>query len=351
MTGCREKRKIILSSAAVVLIFAAILFCAGRLVVPKYVASGEEGNLIAEYYRSEENHDVLFVGDCEVYESFVPAVLWQASGITSYVRGSAQQLVWHSYYLLEEMLRRESPSVVVFNVLALKYGTPQNEAYNRMTLDGMKWSLSKVRAVRASMTEEETFLSYVFPLLRYHSRWSELSREDVTYFWPGSVPTLSYDGYLLQTEIVPKTSEREGSQLLDYTLPPESLSWLEKMASLCEEHGAKLLLIKAPTNSWKYWWYDEWDEQVGAFAQSHQIDYINMIPLADAIGIDWSQDTYDGGVHLNVSGAEKLSRWFGDALLARYPELEETKDEETVARWNEKYNAYERGKEEMIHEK
>ena len=42
-------------------------------------------------------------------------------GITSYIRGSAQQLTWQSYYLLEDALKHETPKVVVFNVLALKY--------------------------------------------------------------------------------------------------------------------------------------------------------------------------------------------------------------------------------------
>lgn len=27
----------------------------------------------------------------------------------------------------------------------LKYNEPQSEAYNRMSIDGMKWSMSKVR--------------------------------------------------------------------------------------------------------------------------------------------------------------------------------------------------------------
>ena len=52
------------------------------------------------------------------------------------------------------------------------------------------------------MTEEESFLSYVFPLLRFHSRWKELSAEDFTYLF--SKPTLSHNGYLMQTGVVPK---------------------------------------------------------------------------------------------------------------------------------------------------
>ena len=53
-------------------------------------------------------------------------------------------MAWQSYYLLEETLKYEKPDVVVFNVLALKYNEPQSEAYNRLTLDGMKLSKLKL---------------------------------------------------------------------------------------------------------------------------------------------------------------------------------------------------------------
>ncbi len=71
------------------------------------------------------------------------------------ISAAAQQLIWQSYYLLEETLRYETPKAVVFNVLSMKYNEPQNEAYNRMTLDGMKWSDSKAASIRASMTEKK----------------------------------------------------------------------------------------------------------------------------------------------------------------------------------------------------
>ena len=111
-----------------------------RLLMPKYMGQIVEGALIAEYYEETTKHDVIFIGDCEVYENISPITLWEEYGITSYIRGSAQQLIWQSYYLLEETLKIEKPKVVVFNVLAMQYNEPQKEAYNRMTIDGMRWS-------------------------------------------------------------------------------------------------------------------------------------------------------------------------------------------------------------------
>ena len=324
-------------------ILLATVLCLGfvqMLVVPKYMTSSRDGALIAEYYNETTDHDVVFIGDCEVYECFTPPTLWQEYGITSYVRGSAQQLIWQSYYLLEETLKRETPKAVVFNVLAIKYGEPQSEAYNRMTLDGMQWSSSKVGAVNASMTEGEDFLSYVFPLLRFHSRWSELTGEDWQYLFQRD--SVSHNGYLMQTGISPKTSDREGRPLADYTFSEIGFTYLEKMRALCEEKGVEFILVKAPTNSWKYYWYDEWEEQIVEWATQKDVPYYNFIPLDEEIGIDWSTDTYDAGVHLNVYGAEKLTSYFGNILVEEYGFADRRGETELDAVWAEKLAAYQK---------
>ncbi len=329
----------------------AILICATPILQPKYITASPEGSLTEEYYDSvsQTKHDVLFVGDCEVYESFVPAILWEEYGISSYVRGGAQQLVWHSYYMLEDALRYETPEIVVFNVLALKYGEPQKEAYNRLALDGMEWSSVKVDAIKASMTEEESFTSYVWPLLRYHSRWNELTAEDFKYAFSDK-PTVSDSGYLMQTGIVPapETSE-EPSVLIDEALPAAAMSYLDRMAALCKEKGIELILIKAPTNDVFYHWYDEWDAQVTAYAAENGLAYYNFIPLADEMGIDMSTDTYDAGKHLNVYGAEKLTRYFGKILAESHNAPDRREDTALSEIWNSRLEAYYERKTQMSH--
>ncbi len=331
-------KKKIIACIALLLLSSVLLGLLQALLMPKYMSEPREGALIAEYYAEEKDHDVLFIGDCEVYESFTPPTLWEEYGITSFIRGSAQQLAWHSYYLLEDALRYETPKAVVFNVLSLKYGTPQSEAYNRMSLDGMRWSSSKLKAIEASMTDEESFFSYVFPLLRYHSRWRELKREDFTYLF--SRDTVSHNGYLMQTAVNPKESDKVGNELFDYTLPASSMEYLEKMRLLCEEKGTELILIKAPTNTWGYYWYDEWEAQVEDYAEQKNLSYYNFIELEQEIGLDWSTDTYDAGVHLNVYGAEKLTSYFGKLLAEKHGLTDRRGEEALSERWNEKLKLY-----------
>lgn len=327
----KDMKKQLRKIAAIAIPIVAVLVVLGFLqclVTPKYVDDVPEGVLIEEYYDEDISHDVLFVGDCEVYENFSPMVLYDRFGINSYIRGSAQQLIWQSYFLLEDALRYEKPGYVVFNVLSLKYNEPQNEAYNRMTLDGMKWSTSKIDAINASMMEDESFMSYVFPILRYHDRITELTSSDFKYLF--SKPAISCRGAYLRDGVVPATQVPTGKPLSDYSFGENAWAYLDRMRTLCEDEGIELILIKAP--SLYPYWYDEWEQQVEDYAARYNLTYVNFLELQDETGIDYSTDTYDGGLHLNRQGAEKLSVFFGQ-MLSEMGVPDRRGDLETEASW------------------
>ena len=339
------KKKIIISVAAVLLI-TIVLSLFSALLAPKYITN-PEGRLTGEYYSQSSDNDVIFLGDCEAYETFVPSVLWENYGISSYVRGSAQQLIWQSYYILEETLKYETPKAVVFNVYSLKYGTPQSEAFNRMTFDTMKWSKTKLDAILASMTEDESIVDYLFPLLRYHSRISELDSNDFKY-WFSTPDAVSDSGYLMQTGIAPRPEQTdEPRELRDYDFSQTSLDYLDKMKELCEKNGVELILVKAPTNSWNYYWYDEYEAQVESYAASRGLKYYNLIEREAEIGIDWNVDTYDEGFHLNVYGAEKTSLYFGKILTDECGIENRKNNSELSDKWNERVLKYKERKEKM----
>ena len=160
----------------IIIAFVLLFVFLNQFLSPKYMTNLVEGSMTAAYYDEEKNHEVIFLGDREMYANISPLVMYEQEGITGYVRGNSQQLIWQSYYLLEETLKYEIPKVVVFNVNSMRYDEPVSEPYNRLMIDQMKWSEQKVKMIEASMTKEENFLSYVFPILRYHSRFSELTR-------------------------------------------------------------------------------------------------------------------------------------------------------------------------------
>ena len=375
----RKILKILISLAVFILLVAAVQ----RLVIPKYAEKPVEGRFTAEYYEETTPHDVIIIGDCEVYENIDPMYLWSRYGITSYIRGNAQQLTWQSYYMLKDTLQYETPKVVIYNVQALMHAAPMKEEYNRMTLDGMKWSEIKADAVKASMCENENFVEYLFPVLRYHKRILELTEEDFTYYFQKKKVT--HNGYYMRLDVLPVSEsdvadpswlfdkKKEESDAMDSgimdpwtsieggdeiaeespvagsgnTDPGEDfgeypMEYLDRMRKLCKEKGIRLVLMKAPSLAPE--WYDSYNEQMVKYADKYGLDYLNFYELIEETGLDFESDTYDGGLHMNLSGADKISEYLG-AWLTQNCDIKNHGSERAICRvYEEKMKFYEQMK-------
>ena len=342
----KEKKHVIIRVFTSGFIIFISLYFLQRLLLPKYASEIVEGAMIAEYYQEEKNHDVIFIGDCEVYENFSPQVLWDDFGINSYIRGSAQQLIWQSYYILEDALRYEIPKVVIFNVQSMQFDKPDKEAYNRMTIDGMKWSLSKMGAIEASMTDKESCLDYIFPALRYHSRWNDITSEDWEYMF--DTPRVSHNGYYMRVDTKAAEDVPEGKPLADYRFGEVDYEYLDKLTKLCKVNNIELVLIKAP--SLYPYWYGQWEKQIENYAKENDLLYINFLELTEETGLNFDTDTYDGGLHMNLAGAEKISRYLGKILMQETKLKDRRNEEALTAMWDKKRERYDADREEQYRE-
>lgn len=327
----------ITSAVLAILILGFAVDFLNRLFTPKYMSGALDGAFIAEYYEEELSHDVVFLGDCEVFSNISPVYLYENYGITSFVRGSAQQLIWQSYYFLLETLETEKPDVVVYNALALVYNEPQSEAYNRITLDGMKLSRHKLDSISASMTEEESTIEYLLPALRFHSRWSELSADDWKYLYAPR-DKVTHNGYYMRVDCKPVENLPAVRPKDSYDFGETAIHYLDLMVKACEKAGVKLVLMKAP--SLTPHWYDQYEAQVDAYAKEHGLLYINVLEAAEEIGIDYTTDTFDAGMHMNLYGAEKVTEYVGGILDAEYDLPDHRGDETYDAVWDEKIKFY-----------
>lgn len=330
-----------------ILAFVCVLWAAQRVLMPKYQGSVIEGNFTEEYYRDPTVHDLLIIGNCESYENISTMRLWDRFGITSFIRGNSNQLVSQSYYLLMEALEHETPRAVLFNVQAMMVEEQDTEEYNRMVFDGMRWGSWKWRGIRASAMEEEALIEYFFPLLRYHSRWSDLGSEDFRYAFREK-PLTSFNGYYLRAEVRPAGEFPRERRKADYTFPGNNYHYLDLIREACEKRGITLILMKAP--SLYPQWAEPYEEQILAYAQEHQLPYYNFLNLMEETGLDMSHDTYDEGLHLNVYGAEKVADYLGDILTREYNFADHRSEPETAAYYEARLDAYQAEKEQQAEE-
>ncbi len=340
MSGQKVKNRISLQSVwpymIVFMAFLVILAFVTLLVMPKYSESLEEGSMICQYYDEAEGHQVVFVGDCEVYANISPMELYRESGITSYVRGNSQQLMWQSYYVVEETFKYETPELIVLNVNSMRYNEPVKEEFNRLAMDRMRWSSSKLGMIKASMTDEENIWSYVFLILRYHSRITELTDEDFKYLF--EIKYNTWNGFQMNKGVMPLETLPAKKKLVNYDFDEICWEYLERIRLICAEHGTQLVLMKAPS-AYPYW-YDEYDAQIEAYAAEHGLTFYNFLDNLEEIGIDYATDTYDAGLHLNIYGAEKLSRFAAQRLSQDFGLADMRKNESVKTIYDEKLIQY-----------
>ncbi len=344
-------KKIVLPILTFLLSFALIFTLAQLLVVPRDTEAQPERALIGEFSEGFGEQDVLFLGDCEIYESFSTVTLWEEYGIDAWLCGSPQQLLWHSLAMLEQAFAVGELSVVVLGVYGLRYDEPQSEAYNRMALEGLRKTPALASHIRTAMTPGESLLSYYLPLLRYHDRWDEITRRDVELLLAPKEP-ISYQGYLMQCGVVP---DADGVPDHAGALPPidpdfgeMATTYLARIASLCKQNDAQLILVKAPTDSWSYPWHREWEDQVRALAEELDVPYYNLLSCTEEIGLDYTTDTYDAGLHLNVIGAEKTARYFGEILRSEYAVPDRRGETLRAQKWKGLVSRYEDQKQENM---
>ena len=270
------------------------------------------------YEMEKDSVDVIFLGSSHAISAFSPQELYDECGIRSFNLGSEEQSLGISYYWLKEALRFQKPQAVVLDtVVCFPFmETPYNcnEASIRKALDPMKWSSVKFDAVRTigSLDPKETFASYLFPIIRYHARWNDLSLSDIRFF---TKENTSLKGYAVLSEDTKDTGFEPLKPKTGVTpagMQNVMRTYLEQIAQLCSENGIQLILVNTPYTETT----DEVHQAVSDFAAEHAVRYVdfNEASVIEAMQFDFPHDMADAG-HANNFGAEKLTDYIGDILL------------------------------------
>ncbi len=339
----RDKMKkicmIILETAFV----AAAIFFANKLFMPKYVSENQDGRITQEFYDEELPLDVVFVGPSTVYDAISPIWLWEKYGYTSYVRGNASQTMWQSYYMVKDSIQHNKPKVVVVDVTFIRHSDDfVEEPSNRKALDGLQLSKTKIDAVMSSKADVEKLTDYIFPLFRFHSRWNELTMEDLV--WCFKDEPVTYNGHLMQFGTSPTAFGFTGYDTRDeYELGKKSITYLRKLIELCQDNDVTVILMKPPAGTPN--WALEYDAKIMTIALGYNVGYVNFDMLAEEIGLDYKIHSPDEGRHLNTVGAELFTEYFGEVLKASCSTLNDHKwDEHYTKVWDKKAERYEHDK-------
>lgn len=307
-----------IKSIIFVVLFATMLAVLCEVFTPKTsdLQGGMTNPNARGFYGERKNSiDLLVLGDSNAYCAYSPMFIWKKYGIPSYVAAEGNQNIVGALNILDEVLECQSPKVMIFDV-------------------NMLWS-GKTDTQRTEDCITNILYKYV-PIIKYHNRWKNMSLGDG---FKGKNYTYrsSTRGQNLSRKVLPYVGEdkmQESDEVDD--IPWITKFFFEKLLKKCEKNGIKVVLMEAPTaTSWTYARHVVME----AYAEEHDMTFIDFNTLTGKYAIDWSEDTRDGGMHMNSYGARKVTAYLGKYLTSNYT-FENKQDDIEYANWNKEYAEY-----------
>lgn len=289
-------KKEILKTGIFIIIFVLILLGLTKIFVP----ASKHSTIIKELYDEPENTlDVIFVGESSVYKGVSPMKIWEKYKITSYDYAASGAKLYNNYYSIKEALKYQKPKVIVLNTDQLFHDEPFKEGYKRLLYDATRLNINKLEAISDPVqgnTRGEQ-ISFVFPILRYHSRWSELGEEDF-------IKEKGKYEYIFKGQWVVKGIKAYDGKKLDkfQNLNEDEVKYFEKIARYCKDNNVELLAVEFPSIQT---WNNDKKEKVKQIAKNNDVKFIDLHDVLNEIGFDWTRDTEDGGNHLNYRRSRK----------------------------------------------
>ncbi len=306
------------------------------------------------YSEKDDTIDAVIIGSSPVYPSVCNPMIYGDMGITMYPLSSNMQRPVATKYLVEEVLKTQSPDLFIFE---MRMWTAEDEnllgnmAHTREVTDNMKYSLNRIRTINAMVEDPSERLTYYFDIFKYHSNWK-------TMIMPSQLRTFMYEypddykGYVPQMELGP-TEETGNADITDReAMPAEQEEYLMDLLAYLKEKNINALFVVVP--------YDVLEDEqkkinyISDIITDNGYNFLDMNQYTDEIGIDYSMDFNDYGTHTNVLGSYKVTKWFEEYLQNNYVNTGiinngDHRGDAAYSSWDDAYNlwlqAYEEGKE------
>lgn len=332
--------------ACFMIVLCVLMNSIGEVFQDKWASLSNTYARIKQFYREKTPPEVVFIGSSHIHYNLNPLVMFREFGFDSYDFSSPSQDFSASKLYVEEAIKTYSPKVIAIDVLNLMF-FENNEVRHRQALDQIPLSLDKIKNIRYTFKRNEelgleiefdSWLSYIFPIMRYHDRWEGLTASDLS--WDPNGPNyhgaVHYHGYGPHYAVV-QADLGHYDDPVNYNerVLEENRKLLSEIAALCEKKGVELLLIKTPSPAWRRSSHD----LVASWADELGIPFLDINERAGELDIDAATDYMDTSHHLNDSGVTKTSLYLGEYLKNTYA-LEDHRDDPAYAFWNEDWQVY-----------
>lgn len=335
--------KTFIKAICFLIVFCSINKALEAIIIPYF---DDDTHQYTQFYNvKKDSVDVLLVGGSSILRGFSSIKLWGEFGITAEIRGSTSALPFISYLNIKEGLKYQSPQVIVVGINAIfdevDLDADNMEGAMRRALDYRRLSVEKICAADTIIknSDNQTLLSYIFPVMRYHDRWQELSMAELKLklnenryaFLHGQRPLMNIVATEPRWGLMVEKNPLEKAEFKEL-----SKTYYDKIIDLCDKKGINLIFVATPKEDWSYSKY----LAIKEYVEEKNVTYIdfNFDDILKECNIDWEADFSDPN-HLNAIGAEKVTVYLGNYIEKNYS-LDKDYSNEVIEDRNRDFKVY-----------
>ena len=321
------KAKKVIKVIAFILIFGVLFFSVQALLYGD-PDTRDYKRVKAFFEQREDSLDAVFLGSSATYAYWSPAFGYGEYGITVYPLSTAKQEILAARYLIADARKTQPDALYIVNLVSVA------EQYNfriHRILDGYPNTLNKFRMIDYLADLGDYSLAdrmeFYFPIIRFHSRWSELTTTD---FWVEDEQykaSCAYNSFLSNAVSV---SDKLWNYDERVEVSDQLAQGIHDLIDYCEKEDVKILFVVTPQGI---------DNKVKRGQQNTLMDLvrargcdvIDFNELIDEMDLDKNTDFYDKN-HTNIHGSIKFTDYLSRYLIENYG-FEDKRGDENFADW------------------
>lgn len=309
--------------------------------------SNDIKEITAGFYAEKDNTlDMVFIGSSAIYRYAVPPLIWNESGLTSYVLATPGQQFSLTPSIIRECEKSQNPSLYIIEVrrlisedVAIKKGQVEEDPetrkiYLQLLTDNLLYSLNRYFLIEDAV-EEKDKTAWHIDIIRNHSDWKELSLSSFSLMFYHKKHALKSARTLdtVQPQVMWDTTAYKDKKL---ALEDETEAKLIKVLKYCRDNGCHVLFVSTPYVSDELSIAEE--NYIGDIIKSYGFDYLNCNYYYDEIGMDFNTNFYNNR-HANVLGAENVTRFLASYIAMHY-DIKTNHSDSIASEWNKAYKIW-----------
>ena len=282
----------------------------------------------------ENSLDVALIGPSQVYASYYAPLAYKEYGYTSYPISTSAMAGSLYKYAVKEMQERQDPKLYIIEISGFFYSVQRDEPTMRKYLDNINtYSKPRLEAID-NLVDDADKLSFYIPFIKYHNNLQNIKTCFMVY---KDKITITKRGYSLfknfsTTDAVFDTTAKGVAKKSDNTINEEGFEYLDDLLDYLKESGIENVVFASFPDEYNRTVTDSYAEAIKRIEDAGYV-FENFYEQRDEIGLDPKTDYYNVG-HVNINGAEKMTRFLGEYITTHY-DVKSEHPQEVIDQWED----------------